>query len=188
MLPFHALKFVSLLIVLTGSATLSSLAQADSLTTSETKIKRHSPTKATLLSVVLPGSGQIYNKKYWKAPIVYGGLIAFAIAVNENHKEYERYRDAYILRVDGDSLTLDNFLDFPEDVIKSRRDIFRRNRDISIISLSLVYVLQIVDAHVDAHLFNFNVDENLSLNVQPQMIPAQNSLFAGLSLTFTLHK
>ncbi|NNC85304.1 MAG: hypothetical protein HKN75_04425 [Bacteroidia bacterium] len=188
MLPLPAIKI--LFLVLLCGASYNSFAQLDTTGTAEEyKIKKHSPTKATLLSVVLPGSGQIYNKKYWKAPIVYGGLAAFTIATIDNDDKYQLYRDEYVYRLNNnDSTSNSNLANFPTDVIQSRRDIFRRNRDISIISLSLVYVLQIVDAHVDAHLFEFNVDENLSLNIQPQMMPIQNSLHTGLSLTFTLNK
>ena len=184
----NALCFTLLLFLIITASNTNSKAQIDTTNSTLPIQKTHSPTKATLLSTFVPGAGQIYNKKYWKVPFVYGGLIAFGIAIKNNSDEYELYRKAYVYKVDEDSTTIDNFVDLSADIIKSRRDIFRRNRDLSIISLSLVYVLQVIDAHVDAHLFTFDVDENLSFNIAPQAIPIQNSFHPGVTFTLNIKK
>ena len=114
--------------------------------------------------------------------------MAFGIAIKNNNDNYELYRKAYVFKIDEDTTTIDNFVDLSAEIIKSRRDIYRRNRDLSIISLSLVYILQVVDAHVDAHLFTFDVDEDLSLNIAPQAIPIQNSFHPGVTLTLNFKK
>lgn len=184
----NSLCYTLLLFLIIAASNSITKAQADTSFINQSIQKIHSPSKATLLSTFLPGAGQIYNKKYWKVPFVYGGLVAFGIAIKNNSDDYELYREAYVYKIDDDSTTIDNFADLSAEIIKSRRDIYRRNRDLSIISLSLVYILQVVDAHVDAHLFTFDVDDNLSLHVAPKAIPIQNSFHPGVTLTLNITK
>ncbi len=120
------------------------------------------PSKAAFYSAVLPGLGQAYNKKYWKIPIVYGGLAAGIYFYTDNNNKYHEYRSAYKRRLEG-------FKDDPyygiysdQTLINAQRQ-FRRNRDISLLVTVGVYVLNIIDANVDAHLLQFNVNNNLSL-------------------------
>jgi len=144
----------------------------------------HSPTKATILSAVLPGAGQIYNHKYWKAPIAWAGLGVSYWFIQENSKEYRRYKDAYIAVVDGDPSTVDEF----EGSISSAQlldatDTYRRWRDISYIAFGMVYILNIVDASVDAHFVRFDVGRDLSLAVGPSIgMAAQGHAGVGLAL------
>lgn len=148
--------------------------QADSLSIeakSETVVDTgHSVSRATWLSTALPGAGQIYNKKYWKLPIVYGGIgtcIYFAV---ENQRLYRQYLDAFLIRVDGDSTTTDQFVNFyNERQLIELQNIYRDWRDLSLIIGGLVWALNIIDAHVDAHLYYYNVDEDLSLRVEPNL-------------------
>lgn len=155
----------------------------------EKKQRLHSPKLATLLSAVMPGAGQIYNRKYWKLPIVYGAMGGLIYSAIWNNTERNIYRDAYLLRVDEDSLTIDQFAgQYTDDNLLSLQSTYKRNRDISFIFLGVVYVLNIVDAAVDAHLFYFDVSENLSINWQPTMCPTiyNEQPNVGLAVTLTL--
>ncbi len=164
----------------------------DSLPISDTikakKIRNHSPTKASLFSVVVPGLGQAYNKKYWKMPIVYAAIgvpLYFAVT---NQKEFNRYKTAYGLRIDGDDSTIDEFDGALSQVnLKSNLDYYQRNKDLSYILVGLFYVLNIVDAAVDAHLFNFPKNDNLSFNLQPNLeLTSNNELSKGFRLVINL--
>lgn len=141
-----------------------SVESSDTLTISD----RHSPRKASLYSTMLPGLGQAYNRKYWKIPIVYG-LGAYTVyAAMANHSIYKGYRDAYRIRTDGDPATLDEYAGLETDfTLQQRRDEFRRDRDYFWILTGVVYVLNIVDAAVDAHLFYFDVSDKLSMQFLP---------------------
>jgi len=148
--------------------------------------------KATLLSTALPGLGQVYNKKYWKVPIIYaagGALSYFAIS---NHKEYKDLRDAINNRQSNNNLTSSNdaFPQLSTDQLRTRKDHFRRQRDYNIIFIGLLYVANIIDANVDAHLREFDVNDDLSMNLSPIVIPTNsfNNLSFGLSLTLRLKK
>ncbi len=125
------------------------------------------PTKAAFYSAILPGLGQAYNKKYWKIPIVYGALATGIIIYNKNNESYHRYRNAYKQRLAG---LEDEFAGQYSDqtLINAQRQ-FQRNRDLSLLITVGLYVLNIVDANVDAHLKQFNVDDNLT--VKPDLFP-----------------
>ena len=133
--------------------------------------EKHSPAKATIFSAVLPGAGQFYNKKYWKIPILYAGFAGIIYAVDFNQDRYLIYRNALQTRTDGDEATIDEFEGvYNEENLRTLKDFYRRNRDLSIIIGGIVYVLNILDAHVDAHLFYFDVSENLSMKISPGLI------------------
>jgi hypothetical protein len=135
------------------------------------KVEKHSPTKATILSAILPGAGQFYNKKYWKIPVLYTGLAAIGYAVDFNQDRYTTYRNALKIRTDGDASTTDDFEGvYSEENLRTLKDFYRRNRDLSIIIGGIVYVLNILDAHIDAHLFYFDVSDDLSMKISPALI------------------
>lgn len=145
----------------------------------------HSPRKATIYSAILPGAGQAYNKKYWKIPIIYAGFTALTYFVVTNNQDYIIYKNAYKFRLDGDESTTDDFVGiYTDEDLVTLKNYYRRNRDLSVIGISLLYVLNIIDASVDAHLFYFNVSDELSLNVTPGYMPGQ---FAGPSLSLNFH-
>ncbi len=126
----------------------------------------HSPTTASVLSAIIPGAGQVYNKKYWKVPIIYGvgGYLAYAIIFN--NKQYLRFKADYKALTDNNPNTVDEFNgQVPAEQIKYVKDQHRRQRDLSILGLSLWYVLNIVDASVDANLYDFDVSDDLSLHL-----------------------
>lgn len=150
--------------------------------------KKHSPTLATLMSTAVPGLGQVYNKKYWKVPIIYAGIGTSLYFAFSNNTEFKRYKAAYLLRVDEDESTLDEFEGIlTEDNLKTNMDAFRRNRDFSYIIAGLFYIMNIVDASVDAHLFTFPVNDNLTFNFEPSLqLTNNNEISKGLSLVIKL--
>ena len=129
------------------------------------------PSKAAFYSAVFPGMGQIYNKKYWKAPIVWAGMATSTSIYLFNNNEYKRYRRAFRQRESGlqDEFTLDNGTEvISRNGLISAQRTLRNNRDLSLLATVLVYVLQIVEASVNAHLLQFDTSDQLS--VKPVMI------------------
>lgn len=152
-----------------------------------------SPAKAAFYSAVVPGLGQAYNKRYWKIPIVYGGLATGIYFYTNNNKEYNRYRDAYKSRLAGlrtDEFYFDsegNQLTTPRvstDGLQRGQKFYKKNKEISLLVTLGIYALNIIDANVDAHLMQYNVDENLSLapHFKINEIDATSNL--GLTLNF----
>ena len=135
--------------------------------TPDSAAKIHSPSKAVLYSAILPGAGQVYNKKYWKVPVIYAGIGALIYAIDFNQKNYSTFKDAYIKRTDGDSTTTDNYPRYTDDNLKTLFEYYRRNRDLSYILAGTLYVLNILDAYVDAELFYFDVSDKLTLHSSP---------------------
>jgi hypothetical protein len=132
--------------------------------------ERHSPTKAALLSTALPGLGQTYNKKFWKIPIVYAGFAGLGFWLGTNIKNYNIYNKAYEYRMDNNPATIDQFIDqYNAEDLRTLKRFYRRNLDLSIVLIAVWYGLNIVDAAVDAHLFEFDVSDNLSLRIDPIM-------------------
>ena len=151
------------------------------------KINKHSPHKATIYSAILPGLGQAYNKKYWKIPVIYGLTGVLTYFAVDNNKEYIIYKDAYKWRLDDNSATVDKFEGiYSDEDLRILKNYYRRNRDLSFIGMGVVYLLNVVDAAVDAHLFYFDVSDDLSLKVQPGIQPMRHSAFAGVKLSLQI--
>ena len=146
-------------------------------------LKSHSPSKAILFSAILPGAGQFYNKKYWKMPLIYAGIGVLIYSIDFNNKNYHTFKDAYIARTDSDVSTTDNYPRYSSENLRSLFEYYRRNRDLCYILLGTVYVLNILDAYVDAELFHFDVSDDLSFNSTPFIMnsPHGNTI-GGLSL------
>ena len=159
----------------------------------------HSPKKATIYSAVLPGLGQAYNKKYWKIPIIYAGFGTIGYFIGWNNGFYSTYKLAYSDLTDDDPTT-DSYndleatqyydLDDPTDFnnfksgLSKQQDYYRRNRDLLIIGMVAFYGLNIIDASVDAHLFDFDISEDLTLNWQPAVKTFDKQLVYGVYCTF----
>ena len=135
------------------------------------------PKRATWLALLIPGGGQIYNRKYWKLPIVYGGFVGCAYALTWNNQMYSDYSQAYLDLMDDDPNT-DSYKDFLppnykiegnesqfENIFKRKKDYYRRYRDLSIFCFIAVYALSVIDAYVDAELSNFDISKDISLKV-----------------------
>ncbi len=131
----------------------------------------HSPKKATILSAIVPGAGQIYNKKFWKLPIVYGGIGLSVYYLDDNLKTLNYYKKNLQAIQDDDPNTV-NETEFDAGTLNDAIDQRKNWRDLSYIAIGAIYALQIIDANVDAHLFYFDVNEDLSLTVLPYMDPS----------------
>ena len=154
-------------------------------------VKKHSPTKAAIYSAVLPGLGQGYNKKYWKIPIIYAGFTVFVYLIVTNNNEYQQYKEAYTYVVTGDSSYTDNELvdKYSADQLQQSMDYYQRNMELSIILGSLWYIIQIIDASVDAHFFEYDISDDLSIKWEPMLTPApaynaSNRSYGGVRITF----
>jgi len=153
--------------------------------------KPHSAHKATIYSLVLPGLGQAYNKKYWKVPVVYAGFGVIGYMINNNRKEYKLYKAAYeFVPVEGENLPSPNeYYDlYSKDQLKQGRDYYRRNMELSYILAGFWYLLNVIDASVDAHLFDFQVSPNLSLRFEPYLYnqTLNNQTMPGLRMQVSI--
>lgn len=140
------------------------------------------PKKAMWLAIAFPGGGQIYNKKYWKLPIIYGGFLGCFYALNWNNTMYRDYSQAYIDIMDSDENTKSymNFirngydvqqnLSYLQDVFKRKKNFYRRYRDMSLFCMIGVYLISIVDAYVDAEMSSFDISNDLSIKLTPAII------------------
>ena len=150
---------------------------------------RPSAKRAMWLAIVIPGAGQIYNRKYWKLPIVYGGFLGCLYAIRWNNQMYQDYSQAYMDIMDNDPNTqsYNEFLHLgntitPEnteryqDLFRRRKDYYRRYRDLSVFCLIAVYALSVIDAYVDASLSEFDISQDLSFKVEPAIINNGSSL------------
>lgn len=146
------------------------------------------PNKAALLSAIVPGAGQIYNKSYWKLPLIYGGLTAFVVIANYNHNEYIRYKRAYNNATDENDATQVEIglIRLSENALKANRNATKKYRDLNIILGALFYGLQIADAYVDAHLKGFEVTDDISMHIEPAFYMNGNNAAGGLTLNFRI--
>ena len=141
------------------------------------------PKRAGLYSAILPGAGQVYTKKYWKVPIIYAGLITSAYYIKESHDSYDLYKQTYLNRLNGNRT--DEFINiYDEGDLLILTEHYRRNTEISALLFTLTYILNIVDASVSAHLFDYDISEDISLHIQPIYMRKENT--NGLSLSIKL--
>ncbi len=146
-------------------------------------IKWADPKKATVLALSIPGAGQIYNKKYWKAGVVYAGFGGLIYMFKYNTDSLNKYQNIYISKLD--TSILDLAPNRSEASIKSDRDFHRRYRDISLLGFVGLYALQAIDANVDAHLKEFKVNKELSLKLTPEIYSTKHNMgyYNGFTLT-----
>ncbi len=179
-----------------------------SIDTNSVRLKpafKPNPTRAIIYSAIVPGLGQIYNRKYWKLPIVYGGFLGCAYAITWNSNQYNGYKNAYNDWTDNDPTTNSwaNYLRYDMesrdpstwnsgeianfgDALKRKRDYYRRYKELSIIITAGVYLLTMLDAYVDAQLYDFDISPDLSMRVEPVLFdktPA-SSRSVGLQCSF----
>ena len=191
-------QFVSLLLIsvaaLTGLQAQDIVAgvkpaAADTAVAKNDSIKpkpEHSPRKATIRSAIIPGWGQAYNKKYWKIPLVYGALGTAAGFFIYNRKEYIDARDAYRNKLDGDAsnnnLIKPKFQPIDPEAVRQYRIAVRQYVDYSVLAFFILWGLNVVDATVDGHLKAFEVNDNLSLHINPSYSPQTRQANLGLVL------
>lgn len=142
----------------------------------------HSELKASIYSAVVPGMGQVYNRKIWKLPIIYAGIGSLGYFAYDNHQEFLRFRKAYFDRQDDLGDEFEGILS--DDALINEMDRFRRYRDLNLIAAFLVYVLQILDANVDASLYDFDVSDDLSLKIAPLPVQRRTAMGVGIQLNF----
>ncbi len=178
---------ISIFVILLG--TFSSFGQEKKpvLLTAKDTIKRDiinplAPAKAAFFSAILPGLGQAYNKKYWKIPLVYGGIGAGVYYFSLNNTKYQKYRDAYKRRLAGYNDDEFQYLDNSRLVTGQR--FYQRNRDLSMMVIIGFYVLNIIDANIDAHLMQFNVNDNLTFRPDVFQNEIDNKHNLGLTLNY----
>ncbi|MFN7675373.1 DUF5683 domain-containing protein [Flavobacterium sp.] len=179
----NRLLYIALFFILFGNQNVFSQEIGDVIIAKDTtklqEIDPLRPSKAAFYSAILPGLGQAYNKKYWKIPLVYGAIGTSMYFYLDNNKKYHSYRDAYKKRLLG----LQDEYDYLDDsrLIAAQR-FYQRNRDLSLLVTIAFYVLNIVDANVDAHLTQFNVSEKLSL--APDIYQNEFTAKPNIGLTF----
>ena len=152
------------------------------------------PKKAMWLAIVFPGAGQIYNRKYWKLPLFYGGFIGCIYAMRWNNTMYRDYSQAYIDIMDDDPNTksYENFLPLNynaqanqqrlQELFRKKKDYYRRYRDLSIFCTIGVYLLSVLDAYIDAELSSFDISRDLSMKVRPSVINHHSTAWRGNAL------
>ena len=193
----YTIGILVILFFATGFSAFSQKNAADS-TQVEKPTVEHSPRKATIYSAVLPGLGQIYNRKYWKVPIVYGGFATLGYFINFNNEVYTTYRQAYSDIIDNDPYTNSHLklkvnASFfkPENIsqltenLRRAKDGWRRNRDLVVIGTVVFYAVNIIDASVDAHFFNFDISDDLTINWVPGPVMCMDKKLIGINCRFT---
>lgn len=161
------------------------------------------PKRATMLSAAIPGAGQIYNGHWWKVPILYAGMGTLGYFVYWNNNSYVRYRNAYVDFVDDDPSTtryneilqegtsVDDYDDsWFEETVENRKDSYRRDRDFLIICMVGLYTLNVIEANVAAHLHDFDVSDDLTLKISPDLDYdfMSRQPMVGVSLRFNINK
>lgn len=169
----------------TDSTAMIAIEAADTAASSS----RHSPPLATVMSAIVPGAGQVYNQKYWKVPIIYAGFAGLAYGFYYNHSEYTYYNNLIKRYYMRDSLIQDGTIRYGANSsasvenVKAQRDYNRRNRDLFVIIAGGWYILNIIDANVDAHFFDYDIGDDLSLQWQPVLQPYERqTAFVGANL------
>lgn len=153
----------------------------DSIKAIPQKMDILAPSKAAFYSAVFPGLGQIYNKKYWKAPVVWAGIGFGTFLYVDNNNKYDRYRTAFKLRRAG---RIDEFPNLSDAGLQRAQEVFKKNRDLSLFVTLGLYVLNIVEANVDAHLPDKALDTNITFDPAFFSEPISNQPMFGASLTF----
>jgi len=176
------LLFVILSVIATPQTTYSQNF-TDSL-----KVKTHSPHKATLYSMVIPGLGQVYNRQYWKVPVLYAGIATLTYFFIFNTNKYHNYRDEYVARANNDSTNINaGYAIYSDNTILQLKNYYQRNLEFTYIIAGVVYLLNIIDASVYAHLFTYDVGNDLTLRIDPMInnnsLRFGNPPTAGLQLT-----
>ncbi len=164
------------------------------------KIFNPDPTRAVWMSALFPGLGQIYNRRYWKLPIVVAGFMGLGYGMSWNNTQYQDYSNAYMDLMSGDPDKKSYLNFFPpntdedsldknwlQSVLKNRKNYFRRNRDLCIICMVAVYLVEIVDAYVDAQLAHFDISPNLSVDIAPALIPESRDRFPGIGMQWAFN-
>jgi hypothetical protein len=184
----NKLFFIGLLFFLLGSHTVFSQKKTEAALIAKDTLKSNdidplTPAKAAFYSAILPGLGQAYNKKYWKIPLVYGAIGTSLYYYLDSRKNYNLYRDEYKRRLEGFGRS-EEYQRYDDTTLISAQKFYQRNRDLSALFVVGFYVLNIIDANVDAALIQFNVNENLSLKPNIYMNDVTSRTNVGLTFNY----
>jgi hypothetical protein len=149
-------------------------------------VRTHSPRKAVIMSAIIPGMGQIYNKKYWKVPIIYGAGGTFVYFLGYYQDKYTKFRTALANGKEGQVFKIDG-REYPFGSLETGQNFYRRYRDLNALGITVIYFLNIVDAMIDAHFFYYDVSDNLTMHIQPAIFNnpgATSSLGLQINLLF----
>lgn len=157
--------------------------------TKTSMLKKHSPKLATIMSAALPGLGQAYNHSYWKIPIIYGGFAACVYFFKVEDNYFKDFKRAYVAETDSDATTINPYPNLKEPQLKIYINDARRYRDLNAFLLAFVYTLNVIDACVDAHLYKFDISDDLSMKVEPHinympLVSRYPTSGLGITLTF----
>ena len=190
------MKRLGLLLILLLLATQGLLAQDTLILRQDspaqtTRIRNsHSPKTATWLALI-PGAGQAYNRKYWKMPIVYAGFGVTTYFAITNGNDYHLYRDAYDYKMgtktNVSQQAIEESAKYTADNLITLRDYYRSNMELSWIITAAWYIVQIIDANVDAHFFYYDINDDLTLHVEPQWNLTNEKIYNNIGLTLTLN-
>jgi hypothetical protein len=148
--------------------------------------KNHNPRKAVFMSAIVPGLGQVYNKKYWKVPIIYGAGGAFVYYLGYYQDKYTKFRTALAHGEKGKKYLIDG-REYEYGLLSTGQNVYRRYRDLNALGITAIYFLNIVDAMIDAHFFYYDVSDNLTMHIQPAVFNnpgATSSLGLQINLLF----
>jgi hypothetical protein len=152
------------------------------------KKSQHSPLKAAIFSGIVPGLGQVYNRKYWKVPILAAAGAGLMYSYSFNQSNYTTFKSELIYRQKNQAISNLDLERYSDSDLNELQDFYRRYRDLTIIGMALLYAVNIVDATVDAHLYDFNVSDDLSLRFfDVPTLSARNGMSQPLSLGLTLN-
>ncbi len=140
--------------------------------------------KATIMSACLPGLGQIYNKKWWKTPIIYAGFGGLVYGFSFNNKYYTEYRNSLRYRYDNNAATIDSLSRYTDNDLVTLKNYYQKHRDLCVIGMAALYTLQVLDAAVDAHLATFDVSDNLSMQISPSIYQEKSGVVGMIGLRF----
>ncbi len=182
----------ALLVLTIGLAPVARAQYADGFDIPDSTYRAlHKPNKATFMSSLVPGLGQYYNQKYWKIPIIYGGFTGLIYYASYNNYVYKKYRREYKWATDPDP-NIQKKSKYPAANTERLKDTWRRYRDICFIGIGALYLLQVIDANVDAHFFDFTIDKDLSIKADPMLMPdftevagSRTSTPLGVNITVT---
>ena len=185
------IKYPVVLFLLVLFSLETSFAQTPSASDSVFLPPKHSARKATLYSMALPGLGQAYNHKYWKIPVIYAGFGTLAYFISVNNKKYVNFKEAYKWKAGKDTTKIkpsgNPYVDkYDATRLLEGQNYYRRNLEVSIMFTAVLYILNIVDAAVDAHFFDYNISDDLSMRVDPFVSPPSLTAKQGGGFKITL--
>lgn len=168
-IPVKGMFFVLLLVLFS----IPQLSISQTVTNKPDSTKKHSPKLATLLSTVVPGLGQAYNKKYWKIPIIYAGLGYCVYMTKRDNNLYKNFKTNYLTLLNSGNTDSTIYLyqvEYTLNGLEAGKNYYRRYRDLFVIFTAGIYLMNIIDANVDANLFDFDISDDISMRIEPTAI------------------